>query len=39
MDKEISNNVDLTYRFNTDDLNASFSIFHNQFDTGAYTTV
>jgi iron complex outermembrane receptor protein len=32
MDKEVSNNVDLSYRFNTDDLNASFSIFHNQID-------
>jgi iron complex outermembrane receptor protein len=32
MDKEVSNNVDLTYRLTTDDLNASFSVFYNQID-------
>jgi len=32
MHKEISNNLDLTYRFNNDDWNASLSVFHNQID-------
>ncbi|WP_340677816.1 TonB-dependent receptor [Paraglaciecola sp.] len=32
MDKEQSNNIDLTYRYNADSWNASFSLFHNQVD-------
>jgi len=29
MDKEVSNNIDLTYRYNTDALNVTFSVFNN----------
>lgn len=30
--KEVSNNLDLTYRVQTDDLQANFSVFYNQID-------
>jgi iron complex outermembrane receptor protein len=30
--KEVSNNLDLTYRVQTDDLHANFSVFYNQID-------
>lgn len=32
MQKEESNNIDVTYRYNTDSWNASFSVFNNQID-------
>tara|TARA_R110002153_G_scaffold13997_2_gene51456 strand:- start:1786 stop:3966 length:2181 start_codon:yes stop_codon:yes gene_type:complete len=32
VDKEISNNLDITYRIQTDNLQANFSVFYNQID-------
>lgn len=32
VDKEISNNIDITYRIQTDSLQANFSVFYNQID-------
>ncbi|MBB1333470.1 TonB-dependent receptor [Pseudoalteromonas sp. SG43-7] len=36
MDKEVSNNLDATYRYNADSWNASISIFQNQIDDYIY---
>ena len=30
MDKEVSNNLDITYRYNADTWNASVSVFNNE---------
>jgi iron complex outermembrane receptor protein len=34
--KEVSNNVDLTYRLQTENLHANFSVFYNQIDNYLY---